>query len=192
MKTMAAATPGSAGDTATAERTGPPRLVREGPVSLAECPRCLALMSLGAEGATWTVRGPSDVGDRFVLQLGQLEREELHVILLNTKGVVIVQERVYVGNVSSSLVRTSELFTEAVRRLAPRVVLVHNHPSGDVTPSPDDLHMTATAIAAGRLLDIEVVDHLVIGRASWISLRDHGVAFDSSTSSRNPISKESQ
>jgi DNA repair protein RadC len=58
------------------------------------------------------------------------------------------------------------------------VILVHNHPSGDPTPSPDDLHLTAEALAAGRLLDIALLDHLVIGHDAFVSLRDRGVAFD--------------
>lgn len=143
----------------------------------AECPACGTRTSLGAEGTAWTIRGPHDLGDRLMLQLGGLEREELWVILLNSQNVVLGQERVYQGNVSSSPVRIGELFTEAVRRCVPRVILAHNHPSGDSSPSPDDLHLTATAIAAGRLLDIEVLDHLVIGRGTYVSLRDRGMAF---------------
>ncbi len=157
---------------------GQPRLIRETPEPMAECPSCGARMALGAEGATWTVHSPRDVAERLILQLAGLEREELLVLLLNTKNVVLGQTMVYQGNVSASLVRTGELFTEAVRRGAPRIILAHNHPSGDPTPSPDDLALTATAIAAGRLLDIEVLDHIVVGRDSWVSLRDRWVAFD--------------
>ena len=80
--------------------------------------------------------------------------------------------------VSSSLVRVGELFRDAVRLNAAGVILVHNHPSGDPTPSPDDLHLTAEALAAGRLLDIQLLDHLVIGHDAYVSLRDRGVAFD--------------
>ena len=79
---------------------------------------------------------------------------------------------------SSSLVRVGELFRDAVRLNAAGVILVHNHPSGDPTPSPDDLHLTAEALAAGRLLDIDLLDHLVIGHDAYVSLRDRGVAFD--------------
>jgi DNA repair protein RadC len=118
------------------------------------------------------------VADRLVLQMGRLEREELRVVLLNTKNVVLRVETVYQGNVSASLVRVGELFRDAVRLNASGLILVHNHPSGDPTPSPDDLHLTAEALAAGRLLDIDVLDHLVIGHDAWISLRDRGVAFD--------------
>ncbi len=126
----------------------------------------------------WTVRAPRDVADRLVLQMGRLEREELRVILLNTRNVVLRVVTVYQGNVSSSLVRVGELFRDAIRLAASGVILVHNHPSGDPTPSPDDLHLTAEALAAGRLLDIELLDHLVIGHDAYVSLRDRGVAFD--------------
>src|SRR5439155_231906 len=110
--------------------------------------------------------------------MGRLEREELRVVLLNTKNVVLRVVTVYQGNVSSSLVRVGELFRDAVRLNASGLILVHNHPSGDPTPSPDDLHLTAEALAAGRLLDIEVLDHLVIGHDAYVSLRDRGVSFD--------------
>ncbi len=128
--------------------------------------------------ARWTVRSPHDVADRLVLQMGRLEREELRVVVLNTKNVVLRVVVAYQGNLSSSLVRVGELFRDAVRLTAAGVILVHNHPSGDPTPSPDDLHLTAEALAAGRLLDIDVLDHLVIGHDAWVSLRDRGLAFD--------------
>jgi DNA repair protein RadC len=118
------------------------------------------------------------VADRLLLQMGRLEREELRVVLLNTKNVVLRVATVYQGNVSSSLVRVGELFRDAVRLNASGLILAHNHPSGDPTPSPDDLHLTAEALAAGRLLDIDVLDHLVIGHDAWVSLRDRGVSFD--------------
>ncbi|MHB8460789.1 MAG: JAB domain-containing protein, partial [Candidatus Limnocylindrales bacterium] len=121
---------------------------------------------------------PTDVADRLVLQMGRLEREELRAVLLNTKNTVLRVVTVYQGNVSASLVRVGELFRDAVRLNATGVILVHNHPSGDPTPSPDDLHLTAEALAAGRLLDIDLLDHLVIGHDAWVSLRDRGVAFD--------------
>jgi DNA repair protein RadC len=126
----------------------------------------------------WTIRSPHDVADRLLLQMGRLEREELRVVLLNTKNVVLRVVTVYQGNVSSSLVRIGELFRDAVRLNATGMILVHTHPSGDPTPSPDDLHLTAEALAAGRLLDIDVLDHLVVGHDAWVSLRDRGVSFD--------------
>jgi DNA repair protein RadC len=126
----------------------------------------------------WSIRGPRDVADRLILQMGRLEREELRVVLLDTKNHVLRVATVYQGNVSASLVRVGELFRDAVRLNAAGIILVHNHPSGDPTPSPDDLHLTAEALAAGRLLDIALLDHLVIGHDAYVSLRDRGIAFD--------------
>jgi DNA repair protein RadC len=125
----------------------------------------------------WTIRSPGDVADRLILQMGRLEREELRVVLLNTKNVVQRVVTVYQGNVSSSLVRVGELYRDAVRINAAGAILVHNHPSGDPTPSPDDLHLTAETVAAGRLLDVPVLDHLIIGHDAFVSLRDRGITF---------------
>jgi len=126
----------------------------------------------------WTIRGPADVAERLILQMGHLEREELRVVILDTKNHVLRIGTVYQGNVSASLIRVGELYRDAVRLNAAGIILVHNHPSGDPTPSPDDLHVTAEALAAGRLLDIALLDHLVIGHDAYVSLRDRGVAFD--------------
>lgn len=126
----------------------------------------------------WSVRTPRDVADRLTPHMAHLEREELRVLLLNAKNVVLRQQIVYQGNVSAALVRVAELFRDAVRTHAAGVIVVHNHPSGDPEPSPDDLHLTAEAIAAGRLLDIPLLDHIVIARDAYVSLRDRGVAFD--------------
>jgi len=153
-------------------------------VGAAKAARLAAAFELGRRSVSdwpagrWAIRSPRDVADRLVLQMGRLEREELRVLILNAKNVVLRVPTVYVGNVSSSLVRIGELFRDAVRLDASGVILVHNHPSGDPTPSPDDLHLTAEAIAAGRLLDVDVLDHLVVGHDGWVSLRDRGVTFD--------------
>ncbi len=126
----------------------------------------------------WIVRSPRDVGERLVPQMGYLDREELRVVLLNTRNAVLKVVTVYQGNVSSSLVRIAELFKDAVRINASGLILSHNHPSGDPTPSPDDLRLTAETLAAGRLLDIALLDHLVVGHDVYVSLRDRGVSFD--------------
>lgn len=152
-----------------------------GPVRAAQL---VAAFELGRRVVTdwpqgrWTVRAPRDVGDRLVPQMGYLEREELRVVLLNTRNAVLKLVTVYQGNVSSSLVRIAELFRDAIRLNASGLILVHNHPSGDATPSPDDLRLTAEALAAGRLLDISVLDHLIVAGDGFVSLRDRGVAFD--------------
>ncbi len=161
-------------------------------VGAAKAARLAAAFELGRRSMAdwppggWTIRSPHDVASRLLLEMGHLEREELRVLALNAKNVVQRMSQVYVGNVSASLVRVGELFRDAVRVDASGIVLAHNHPSGDPTPSPDDLHLTAEAIAAGRLLDVDVLDHVVIGRDAWVSLRDRGVAFDRPGRARPP------
>ena len=126
----------------------------------------------------WTIRAPRDVADRLMPEMARLEREELRVLLLNAKNGVLRTRTVYIGNVSAALVRVAELFRDAVRAHAAGLIVVHNHPSGDPEPSPDDLHLTAEAIAAGRLLDIPLRDHVILAANGFVSLRDRGVAFD--------------
>jgi DNA repair protein RadC len=129
------------------------------------------------------VRTPLDVYLLLGLELAFLDQEHLRVILVNTRSQVIAITEVYVGNVSSALVRVSELFKEAVRQNAPAIILVHNHPSGDPTPSPDDVVLTKQAAAAGRLLNIEVMDHIIIGRdgSKYLSMQQMGLGGLSET-----------
>lgn len=122
----------------------------------------------------WQVRTPADIAEHLLPVMGPLSREELRVLLLNTKNVVTAETTVYVGNLAGSAVRVGEVFRDAVRRDAAGIVVVHNHPSGDPSPSSEDLRITAELSAAGRLLDIELLDHLVIGRERWVSLRAIG------------------
>ena len=123
------------------------------------------------------VRTPADVANLLMAEMMVLEQESLRVVLLNTKNHVLAVQEVYKGSVNSSLVRVSELFREAVRQNCPALILVHNHPSGDPAPSPDDVSMTRQALEAGKTLDIDVLDHVVIGQQRWVSLREKGLAF---------------
>ena len=103
-----------------------------------------------------------------------LDREEVKVALLSRKHRLLGVVDVYAGNVAGTSVRIGELFTEAIRRNAPAIVIGHNHPSGDPTPSADDLRTTRDALAAGRLLGIDVLDHVVFGAGRWVSLGTPG------------------
>ena len=103
-----------------------------------------------------------------------LERECLCVALVSRKQRLVAVTPIYTGSVAGTPVRIAELFTEAIRRQTPGIVMAHNHPSGDPTPSADDIRTTRDAAQAGRLLGIEVVDHLVFGAARWVSLRRIG------------------
>jgi DNA repair protein RadC len=152
-------------------------------VGEARAAQLLAAFELGRRSTAWSGAGrwtirARDICDRLSPEMATLEREELRVLLLNAKNVVLRQVTVYQGNVSAALVRVAELFRDAVRIHAAGVIVVHNHPSGDPEPSPDDLHLTAEAIAAGRLLDIALLDHVILAADSYVSLRDRGVAFD--------------
>ena len=117
------------------------------------------------------IRGPEDVAALLMVEMSGLEQEELRAILLTTRSHVIDIITLYRGTINSSLVRTAEVFKAAIRRNAARLIVAHNHPSGDAEPSPQDRALTQELVAAGQLLDIEVVDHLVIGRGRWVSLR---------------------
>jgi DNA repair protein RadC len=103
------------------------------------------------------------------------------VLLLDTKNVVTAERTVYRGNLAGSSVRVGEVFRDAVRACAAAIVVAHNHPSGDPSPSAEDLRITAELAEAGRLLDIEVLDHLIIGRGRWASLRAIGALGQPST-----------
>lgn len=103
-----------------------------------------------------------------------LEREQLVVALLSRKQRLIAVTPLYQGSVAGTTVRIAELFTDAVRRNASGILLAHNHPSGDPSPSADDIRTTRDAAGAGRLLGIELADHLVFGAGRWVSLRRMG------------------
>ena len=119
------------------------------------------------------IRGPADAAELLAPEMSLLDREQLRVIVLNTKNEVTAIEMVYQGNLNTTLVRTGELFREAVRRNGAAVILAHNHPSGSTSPSPEDLEVTRRAVKAGKLLDIGVLDHLIIGQGGgYRSLKD--------------------
>ncbi len=123
------------------------------------------------------VRSPQDVASLLQLKMGLLEQEHLYVVLLNTKNHVQGTREVYRGSVNTSQIRTAEVFRDAVKENCPALIVAHNHPSGDPTPSPEDIRVTRDLVAAGKLLDIEVLDHLVIGRNAYISLRQKKLGF---------------
>lgn len=123
------------------------------------------------------VRSPQDVANLLMAEMGFLDQEQLRVVLLNNKNHVISIAEVYRGSVSTSLIRTSEVFREAVRENCPAIIVVHNHPSGDPTPSPEDIHVTEQIVEAGKVLDIEVLDHLIIGQQRFVSLKEQGVGI---------------
>jgi len=123
------------------------------------------------------ISSPEDVVNLIGFEMAALEQEQLRVVLLDTKNRIIRSPMVYQGSVNEASVRIGELFREAVRVNAVSIILVHNHPSGDPTPSGADVALTTDVVAAGKLLDIAVVDHLVIGQGKHVSLKRLGLGF---------------
>lgn len=123
------------------------------------------------------IHSPADAAALVNYEMSALEQEELRVMLLDTRNRVQKIEMVYRGSLSQSQVRVGELFKSAVRSNAAAIIVVHNHPSGDPTPSPDDIAVTRQVIQAGKLLDVDVLDHLVIGRGRFVSLKERGLGF---------------
>ncbi len=123
------------------------------------------------------VRSPADAAGLVLLEMGLLRQEQLRVILLDTRNGVLAIPTIYVGSLHTSLVRVSEVFRDAITRSAAALVAVHNHPSGDPTPSPDDIALTRRLVQAGEMLDIDILDHLVIGHQRYVSMRKQGLGF---------------
>jgi DNA repair protein RadC len=121
------------------------------------------------------IRSPRDVYNLIGPALRDEKREHFIALLLDTKGGVIRQRTVSIGDLSSSLVHPREVFLEAVRHSAASLVVAHNHPSGDPTPSPEDARVTRRLAEAGELLGIDVVDHIVLGDNRWVSLKEKGL-----------------
>jgi DNA repair protein RadC len=123
------------------------------------------------------IKSPSDVANLLMIEMSYLEQEHLRVVLLDTKNRVQQLATVYVGSVNSAQVRVGEVFRDAVRRNSAAIIVAHNHPSGDTTPSPEDVLVTRQIVEAGKMLDIDVLDHLIIGRGRFVSMRERGLGF---------------
>ena len=112
-----------------------------------------------------------------MLEMQALEKEHLKVLLLDTKHRVLEAPTIYKGSLNASMVRVGELFREAIRANCAAVIVVHNHPSGDPSPSREDLALTRQIVEAGRLLDIDVLDHIILGMGRFVSLLERGENF---------------
>ena len=137
----------------------------------------LALRLQEPTPARTVINSPADAAALVLYDMSLLEQEYLKTILLDTRNQVLDIVEIYHGSVNSSQVRIGEVFRPAIRRLAPAMIVVHNHPSGDPTPSPDDVSVTRAMVQAGKLMDIEILDHLVIGSNRFVSLKERGLGF---------------
>lgn len=144
--------------------------------------RIKAALSLGLKlnepaGERVSINSPADAAGLVQNEMSLLEQEYLRVILLSQRNTVLDIVEVYHGSVNASQVRIAEVFKPAIRRVAPAIIVVHNHPSGDPTPSQDDVAVTRAMVQAGKLLDVLVLDHLVIGNGRFVSLKERGLGF---------------
>ena len=131
-------------------------------------------MSQEAHGEHPIIRGPGDVQAIMGHLLAGRNQEELWVLALSTRNQLLRKQRLYIGTLNHSSVRMAEIFEIPLRLRASAIILVHNHPSGDPAPSEEDMHFTGELLKAGRLLDIGVLDHVVLARDGWRSIRAEG------------------
>ena len=122
-----------------------------------------------------SINCPEDVRRLLGPEMSGLAQEQLRVLLLNTKNLVVGQRVVYQGNVNSSMIRPAEVLRPAVIEAVPSIIISHNHPSTDPTPSPEDAAITRELAQAGKLLGIELLDHVVIGGDRFVSLKERGL-----------------
>ena len=123
------------------------------------------------------IRAPSDAATYLMAEYRDKAQEYFVVLCLNTKNRIISTVELYKGSLNTSTVRVGEVYKEAIRVNAAAIIIAHNHPSGDSTPSAEDIQVTRDIAAAGKLLDIDLLDHLVIGNDGWFSLRERGLGF---------------
>ena len=129
----------------------------------------------GACEAPRRVNSPGDAADLFVERLQDEAQECLEVLTLNVKNEPLGVHQVYRGSTSASLVKVGEIVRVPLLAGAPAFIVVHNHPSGDPSPSAEDIAITKQITEAARLMDLEFLDHLIVGHGRWLSMRERGL-----------------
>jgi DNA repair protein RadC len=146
--------------------------------------RAQALIEIGrkvgmsGKGELTTIQSPRDAVLLIVKELRKYrheKREHFFAILLDTKNQILMIETVHIGTLNLSLVGPREVFRVAIREGASSVIVAHNHPSGDPTPSPEDIDVTRRLVEIGKLLDMPILDHVIVGEPNYVSLHDRGI-----------------
>lgn len=152
-----------------------------GPAKAAQVQAAIELgrrISLSSNDNQIQITSPGDAAQLLMAQMGNESQEQVRVLILDSKHRVQRMPVIYVGNVNSSTLRVAEVFRPAIKDNAPAILVAHNHPSGDPTPSPEDIAVTRALVKAGEILDIEVLDHLIIGRRQFVSLKERKLGFE--------------
>lgn len=149
-------------------------------LSEAKAQQIIAAFELGRRMAAFTedkpqISSPADVARLMMPSLRDLQKEELHVLCLDTKNFVTKQRRIFEGSLNASIIHPREVFRFAIEATAASIILVHNHPSGDPAPSPEDINATKQLKSAGELLQIKVTDHIIIGDGCYISMKEEHI-----------------
>ena len=150
-------------------------------VGLAKASQIIAAVELGKRIAltsktnNYKIRTPDDVNNLLMEEMRYLKKEHFNIILLNTKNEVIAVENISIGSLNASIVHPREVFVRAIKRNSSSIILEHNHPSGDPQPSNEDISITKRLIEAGKLIGIEVLDHIIIGDNVYISLKERNM-----------------
>ena len=151
-----------------------------GPAKAAQLKAAVELgrrIAAASPGEKPTINSPADAANVVMYEMRALDQEVVKVLLLDTRNRLLNVADVYRGSLNTSMIRVGELFREAVKQNAASIIVAHNHPSGDPSPSPDDVAVTRMMVEAGRLLDIPVHDHIVIGQNRFVSLKERGLGF---------------
>jgi DNA repair protein RadC len=123
------------------------------------------------------IRSPGDIAALLMVDMGFLLQEQMKIACLDTRNRLQKLHMVYQGSLNASMVRVAELFREPIKLNSAAIIIAHNHPSSDPSPSPEDLLVTREIVEGGKILDIDVLDHLVIGQGRWVSMRERGLGF---------------
>jgi DNA repair protein RadC len=149
-------------------------------VGQAKAVQILAAVELGkriyrkhSEGR-YVIKSPEDAAAYLMTDMSSLVQEHFVVLFLNVKNEVLHKQTIFIGSLNSSIVHPREIFREAVKRSAASIICAHNHPSGNPTPSPEDIEVTDRLVEAGSIIGIELLDHLIIGDHRFISLKEKG------------------
>lgn len=131
--------------------------------------------TLRAQNQNYKISSPKDIADMLMNEMSDLNQEVLKLIMLNTKNNVIGIKDVFKGSLNTSIVHPREIFSEAVKRNSANIIICHNHPSGDPTPSKEDINITIRIKECGSIMGIDLLDHIIIGNTKFVSLKEKGI-----------------